>query len=206
TSRAPLSAEVDGRDFHFVSEDRMRKDERNGELIELLYLNDDLYGLTIGGVKDVIRQGQHCMLDVVYDRAIRLLKSANINPIVIFVKPSSPDQIIDWSGGQLSEEEAQIEFNKIQRDEKMFGDLITHVISNAHSFEDVLQQILDIVFGRKRNGLKCLEKARGYAVWIESEEQETSKEEITFPCPKCGQTRHPVPLDADDMQHSSWIR
>ncbi|GMT34793.1 hypothetical protein PFISCL1PPCAC_26090, partial [Pristionchus fissidentatus] len=94
TSRVAFRTEVVGRTYHFVSEDRMRKDERNGELIELLYLNDDLYGLTIGGVKEVIRQGQHCILDVVYDRAIRILKLANINPIVIFVKPSSPDQIM----------------------------------------------------------------------------------------------------------------
>ncbi|GMT34792.1 hypothetical protein PFISCL1PPCAC_26089, partial [Pristionchus fissidentatus] len=126
-------------------QERIREDAANNRFIELIEWDNHLYGLTIGGVQ----QDRHCILDVVYDKAIRCLKSANINPIVILIKPSGPAQIMQWSPREISEEEAQIEFNRVERDEKMFEDLTTHIISEAQSFDDIFQQVLDIVFGRQ---------------------------------------------------------
>ncbi|GMT34796.1 hypothetical protein PFISCL1PPCAC_26093, partial [Pristionchus fissidentatus] len=92
----------------------------------------------------------HCILNVIYDRAILYLKSVNIHPVVILIQPSSPAQIIEWNDHKMSEENAQNEFKKYQRDEKMFGDLVTHVISDANSFEDIFQQVLAIVNAGQR--------------------------------------------------------
>ncbi|GMT34921.1 hypothetical protein PFISCL1PPCAC_26218, partial [Pristionchus fissidentatus] len=94
TTRAPFRSEVAGKHLHFVSEAQIRDDERTGECIELITFNRCLYGLTIGGVKDAIGQGRHCILPVIYDTAIRRLKSANIHSLVILVKPSSTAHIM----------------------------------------------------------------------------------------------------------------
>ncbi|GMT34798.1 hypothetical protein PFISCL1PPCAC_26095, partial [Pristionchus fissidentatus] len=64
TSRAPYAYELPG-SFHYVCKERIRFDERNGEIIELIEGNE-LFSLTIGGVRDVIgRQDKYCILDVI---------------------------------------------------------------------------------------------------------------------------------------------
>ncbi|GMT34791.1 hypothetical protein PFISCL1PPCAC_26088, partial [Pristionchus fissidentatus] len=129
-----------------------------------------LYGLDIGGLKHVLEQDQNCILNVIYDRAIRHLKSVNIHPIVILIKPYSPAQIIEWNDDAMSEENAQKEFKKYQRDEKMFGDLVTHVISDANSFDDIFQQVLDIVNGRQGTNYQPVMKE--CALLMEPEDEE----------------------------------
>ncbi|GMT34916.1 hypothetical protein PFISCL1PPCAC_26213, partial [Pristionchus fissidentatus] len=175
--------------------DRIRGDASSNEYIELLTLRGCLFGLTIGGVQEVINEGKHCILDVIYDKAIRCLKTANIRPFVILVKPSSPVQIRRWNNGEMSDEESEVEFKRCQRDERMFGDLVTHIITEATSFEDIFQQVLEIVCGEQFKMKECV-------LWM-GEEPIKKPPRIIPLCRACG---NPARANyEDDLRRDSWL-
>ncbi|GMT32545.1 hypothetical protein PFISCL1PPCAC_23842, partial [Pristionchus fissidentatus] len=145
TSRAPRDSEVHGRDYHFVSKAQMEEDVRNNLFIEAGQFQNNLYGTSIASVKEVAQQGRHCILDVSGNAIRRLQSIANIHPIAIFVKPSSPAQIMEWERNMMTEDEAHAQFQRCQRIEQSFGDLFTQVISHSHSFEEIVQRVLNTI-------------------------------------------------------------
>ncbi|CAB3410323.1 unnamed protein product [Caenorhabditis bovis] len=154
TSRPPRDNEVDGRDYHFVPKHKMEEDVKNNLFIEAGQFQNNLYGTSIQSVREVANQGRHCILDVSGNAIRRLQNVANIQPISIFIKPSSPQQIMELDR-QLSkplhderpflEDEAAAQFQRCQRIEQTFGDLFTHVISNAHSANEVMSRIYQLI-------------------------------------------------------------
>ncbi|CAI5454599.1 unnamed protein product [Caenorhabditis angaria] len=156
TSRPPRENEVDGRDYHFVNKHKMEDDVKNNLFIEAGQFQNNLYGTSIQSVREVANQGRHCILDVSGNAIRRLQSVANIQPISIFIKPSSPHQIIDLDRQMaasrpthddrpLSEEEASAQYQRCQRIEQTFGDLFTHEISNAQSANEVLNRVYQLI-------------------------------------------------------------
>lgn len=94
TSRPPREGEVNGRDYYFVNKHNMEEDVKNNLFIEAGQFQNNLYGTSIQSVRDVANQGRHCILDVSGNAIRRLQSNANIQPISIFIKPSSAQQIL----------------------------------------------------------------------------------------------------------------
>jgi guanylate kinase len=126
TSRQRRESEVDGRDYHFVSREQMEMDIQNHLFIEAGQYNNNLYGTSVSSVREVAEQGKHCVLDV-SGNAIRRLQSANLYPIAIFVKPYSPQQLMEWNR-RLSPEEADRQFERFQTMEHEFAESFTAIL------------------------------------------------------------------------------
>ncbi|CAJ0945166.1 unnamed protein product, partial [Mesorhabditis belari] len=149
TSRPARPNEIDGRDYHFVSKQQMEEDVRNNLFIEAGQFQGNLYGTSIQSVRQVANSGRHCILDVSGNAIRRLQSIANIQPVAIFVKPQSPYQLRDWDH-QMGDEEAQQQYQRCQRIENTFGDVFTHVISNAGSLEEVLARVHGTIANESR--------------------------------------------------------
>ncbi|MQL20546.1 hypothetical protein EI008_26615, partial [Escherichia coli] len=122
--------------------------------IEAGQFQNNLYGTSIQSVRDVANQGRHCILDVSGNAIRRLQSNANIQPISIFIKPSSAQQILELDSQlatnrqddrAMSGEEAQAQYSRCHRIEQTFGDLFTQEISNVHSANDVLSKVYSII-------------------------------------------------------------
>ncbi|VDK43237.1 unnamed protein product [Anisakis simplex] len=148
TSRPPKDNEIDGRDYHFVSKEQMQEDVKNNLFIEAGQFQDNLYGTSIGSVREVAQSGRHCILDVSGNAIRRLQSAANIHPIAIFVKPQNHHQIMDWDH-TINEDDARNQFQRCQRIEQSFGDLFTAVVSGA-SFEDLVRRVLGVIGEQSR--------------------------------------------------------
>ncbi|CAB3410227.1 unnamed protein product [Caenorhabditis bovis] len=154
TSRPPRDNEVDGRDYHFVPKHKMEEDVKNNLFIEAGQFQNNLYGTSIQSVREVANQGRHCILDVSGNAIRRLQSVANIQPISIFIKPSSPQQIMELDRQMaktmqderpLLDDEAAAQYQRCQRIEQTFGDLFTHVISNAQSANEVMNKVYQLI-------------------------------------------------------------
>ncbi|CAJ0583849.1 unnamed protein product, partial [Mesorhabditis spiculigera] len=139
TSRPPRADEQNGRDYHFVSKHQMDEDVKNNLFIEAGQFQENLYGTSIQSVREVAKSGRHCILDVSGNAIRRLRNVANIQPISIFIKPDSPSQILECD--DVSHEEAQMQYQRCQRIEASYGDLFNHVISQFHTFDEVLGRV-----------------------------------------------------------------
>ncbi|XP_065325166.1 disks large 1 tumor suppressor protein-like isoform X2 [Gordionus sp. m RMFG-2023] len=159
TTRTMRPHEIDGRDYHFVTEglDKMKQDIRDGHFIEAGQYNSNLYGTSFQAIKDVaFVQKKHCILDV-SGKAIRRLVDQNIFPIVIFINPLSHIALTELNP-EMSEEEALNVFDKAQTIQRDFQPYFNAVIP-TNSYQQIFNQVLNVIAENKE--LK---------VWTDSEE------------------------------------
>ncbi|CDW56330.1 disks large 1 [Trichuris trichiura] len=165
TSRARREHEVDGRDYYFVNRDMMEQDIQNHLFIEAGQYNGNLYGTSIGAVRDVAEQNKHCVLDV-SGNAIKRLQLANIFPIAIFVKPYGPGQLIclslrEWNR-RISEDEAVRVYQKCLQTEQEFGDCFTGLLLRY------CNSCINEIYAKVKDTIR---EQSGPVVWIPSQER-----------------------------------
>lgn len=86
TTRRPRPGEVDGRDYHFVSEETFRSMEARGEFLEWAENYGNLYGTSGLAVEGLLERGFDVMLDV-EPRGAKALKEALREGVFVFILP-----------------------------------------------------------------------------------------------------------------------
>ncbi|XP_035410290.1 guanylate kinase isoform X1 [Cygnus atratus] len=107
TTRQPRPGEVNGKDYHFVTREEMKKEIDAGEFLEHAEFSGNMYGTRYGtralttkprwcwelskaAVQAVQAQNQICILDVDI-QGVKNIKRTDLNPIYISVQPPSMD-------------------------------------------------------------------------------------------------------------------
>jgi guanylate kinase len=86
TTRAPRQGEMNGREYHFVTREEMKKAIENGEFLEYAEFSGNIYGTSKKAVESVLASGRICTLDIDIQGVINL-KKTDLNPIYCFIKP-----------------------------------------------------------------------------------------------------------------------
>jgi guanylate kinase len=64
TTRPPREGEVDGRDYHFVSQDRFAQMRDNGDFLESATVFDNSYGTSSAAVKSLLEECYDVILEI----------------------------------------------------------------------------------------------------------------------------------------------
>uniref|UniRef100_F6RJ43 Guanylate kinase n=1 Tax=Xenopus tropicalis TaxID=8364 RepID=F6RJ43_XENTR len=88
TTRKPRPGEADGKDYHFVSLDDMKKGIERGEFIEHAVFSGNMYGTSTAAVQAVQARNQICILDIDM-QGVKSIKKTSLNPIYISIHPPS---------------------------------------------------------------------------------------------------------------------
>ncbi len=91
TTRPPRPSEVDGEDYHFVSEAEFHERIRRGDLIEWAENYGQLYGTSRKAMEEALK-GHDLLLDV-DTRGARALKRAWPGGIFVFIVPPSIEEL-----------------------------------------------------------------------------------------------------------------
>ena len=88
TTRAPRSAEVDGREYHFVSRERFVHMAGQGDFLESAEVHGNLYGTSQAWIESRTREGRDILLEIDWQGAqqVRRLVPA---AVTVFVLPPS---------------------------------------------------------------------------------------------------------------------
>ncbi len=89
TTRKPRENEVDGVDYHFVTEEEIRKRIERGELAEFAQVFDARYGTPRRPLDDAIASGRDILLDIDVQGAAQLRATYPRDAVSIFVLPPS---------------------------------------------------------------------------------------------------------------------
>ncbi|MDX1781555.1 MAG: guanylate kinase [Thalassovita sp.] len=90
TTRAPRPGEVDGQDYHFLSEERFKHDVAEGEMLEHAHVFGNFYGSPKGPVQAAIEDGQDVLFDIDWQGAEQIRNSAlAAHTLSIFILPPS---------------------------------------------------------------------------------------------------------------------
>ncbi len=90
TTRRPREGEVDGQDYHFLSEDQFKSEVASGDMLEHAHVFGNFYGSPRGPVQDAIDQGQDVLFDIDWQGAQQIRNSAlGAHTLSIFILPPS---------------------------------------------------------------------------------------------------------------------
>ncbi|KAF6723997.1 MAGUK p55 subfamily member 7 [Oryzias melastigma] len=92
TSRPKKNGESEGVEYHFISKHLFEADIQNNKFIEYGEFKGNYYGTTLDSVRSVLSKGRVCLLDV-QPHVLKLLRTAEFKPLVVFVKPPSIDRL-----------------------------------------------------------------------------------------------------------------
>lgn len=90
TTRAPRPGEVDGREYHFLTEAQFRDRTGSGDMLEHAEVFGHLYGSPRGPVEQALHEGRDVLFDVDWQGAQQIRASALGNDsLSIFILPPS---------------------------------------------------------------------------------------------------------------------
>ncbi|XP_022540120.2 MAGUK p55 subfamily member 5b isoform X1 [Astyanax mexicanus] len=133
TTRSPRAHELNGREYHFVSRSNFEADVAAGKFIEYGEYERNLYGTSVDSVRQVANAGRICLLSL-HTRSLRVLRSSNLKPYVIFIAPPPPDQLrtlLSKEGKNLQSEDLKEVTQKAREMEQNYGHLFDAVVVNS---------------------------------------------------------------------------
>ncbi|PKQ11820.1 MAG: guanylate kinase [Alphaproteobacteria bacterium HGW-Alphaproteobacteria-1] len=90
TTRAPRPGEVDGRDYHFMSEEAFKRAVAAGEMLEHAHVFGNFYGSPTGPVQAAIDAGHDVLFDIDWQGAQQIRNSGlGLHTLSIFLLPPS---------------------------------------------------------------------------------------------------------------------
>ena len=90
TTRSPRPGEVDGKDYHFLSESAFKQLVQDGAMLEHAHVFGNFYGSPMAPVKDAIEAGRDVLFDIDWQGAQQIKTSALRDHVLsIFVLPPS---------------------------------------------------------------------------------------------------------------------
>lgn len=88
TSRPPRQGEINGKEYHFVTREKIEEDIQAGKFIEYGEYKGNLYGTSSDGVISLVNAGYVCLLNPHY-QALKMLRTQQLRPYIVYVKPPS---------------------------------------------------------------------------------------------------------------------
>lgn len=143
TTRPIRPGEVNGKEYYFVSREKMEDEIQAGKFIEYGEYKGNLYGTSAESVKLLVNSGYVCILSPHY-QALKMLRIPQLRPFIIYVKPPSLEVLKDTrnalharstfdvnnSRGFTDEEFLEI-MKSSERIEFLYGHLFDEEIVNA---------------------------------------------------------------------------
>jgi len=162
TTRQPRENEVDGIDYHFVTEEEITQRLKQGELAEYAQVFDARYGTPRRPLDDAVASGHDILLDIDVQGAAQLRVSYPRDAVSIFVLPPSFRDLEDRLRKRGTETEAAIErrLNRA-RVEAVAYPQYDYLIVNADIAESI-RQLASVVSAERSRVCRLRE---GFVPW-----------------------------------------
>ena len=148
TTRAPREGEVDGRDYHFVSEEEFLSRVRAGRMLEHARYVGNYYGTPVASVNDGLRTGLPVMLTIDVQGGMQV-KERWPDVTLIFVLPPDRETLLSRLKGRGQDDPAAVR-RRMDRalEEWKYADRYDHQVVNdrleraADEIQEIMRQTL----------------------------------------------------------------
>ena len=149
TTRPARDHEVDGVDYHFLSEAEFRAMIEDDELVEWAEVHGHLYGTSREALQAASEEGRFLILDVDVQGAMQM-RDRVPDAVLVFVLPPSADALVE----RLTERGTEGEDNVTQRIENARGELeqasrFDYIVVNEN-LEQAIDEVRSIVLAEGR--------------------------------------------------------
>nr|CAD7403264.1 unnamed protein product [Timema cristinae] len=156
TSRPVRHGEVNGKEYFFVTREKMEEDVEAGKFIEFGEYKGNLYGTSAESVKSLVNAGYVCILNPHY-QALKMLRTPQLKPYIVYIQPPSFETLKEtrnaaYARSTFDENNSRgftdDEFNEMihssKRIEFLYSHLFDEVIVNADlssAFEQLVRAV-----------------------------------------------------------------
>lgn len=153
TTRKPRSNEVDGVDYHFISNEKFEKFISEGKFYEHAKIFDNYYG-TLKNTVDEILKNNDIIFDIDWQGTKQLSKFVNLDLIKIYLIPPNKNELKQRliKRNQNSPEEVEKRFRAYSEDVQHWKDY-DYVLINEN-LENCYKQIERIIAANKTKNYK----------------------------------------------------
>lgn len=89
TTRPRRNSEIDGRDYHFLSEAEFMRIRDGGGLLEWAHVHGNYYGTPIEPVQTAMAEGRDMLFDIDWQGALQMFERARADIVSVFILPPS---------------------------------------------------------------------------------------------------------------------
>jgi guanylate kinase len=95
TTRPPRPGEVDGKDYHFISQEEFARLRDRGELLEYAEVFGNFYGTPRRAVVEALQAGRDVLFDIDWQGTQQLAQAMEEDLVRIFILPPSAEELRD---------------------------------------------------------------------------------------------------------------
>uniref|UniRef100_A0A8C9V3B4 MAGUK p55 scaffold protein 3 n=1 Tax=Scleropages formosus TaxID=113540 RepID=A0A8C9V3B4_SCLFO len=132
TTRPRKSHEKEGVEYHFVSKQAFEADVHGNKFIEYGEYKENQYGTSLEAIRSVLAKNKLCLVDV-QPEALKILRTAEFKPYVIFVKPRIAESRSPKCPDGHSEDDLQEMRQSAQLIDQQYGHLVDRVLVKEDS-------------------------------------------------------------------------
>lgn len=92
TTRSPREGEVDGVNYHFLTQEEFKKKVDNNEFLEWAEVHGNYYGTPKFNVEEMINEGKNIILEIDVQGALNVKKNCE-DGVFIFILPPSMEEL-----------------------------------------------------------------------------------------------------------------
>ena len=153
TTRSPRSNEVDGIDYHFVSNDKFKQLIKENKFYEYAKIFENYYGTLKKNVDDTLKNND-IIFDIDWQGTKQLSKFKNLRIIKIFLIAKNKEELKNRliKRNQNTQKEIDERLNSFETDMKHWNDYDYIVINN--NLEACFRQIENIISIEKKKNFK----------------------------------------------------
>lgn len=93
TTRPRRMSEIDGRDYHFLTETEFMWMRDNGGLLEWAHVHGNYYGTPLDPVQKAMSTGTDMLFDVDWQGALQMFERARADIVSVFILPPSMEEL-----------------------------------------------------------------------------------------------------------------
>lgn len=155
TSRRQEQAEVNGKEYYFITKSHFKEYVSNGKFVEHGEYSGHFYGTSLDAIKEIIDSGKVCVVNL-HCQALKVLRDSLLKPFVVFICPPTVEKIkrlrrgnIDPfnPGAKLRDEELEDMIFSAQEMEDNFGQYFDKIIVNTdleRTFDELIKSINEL--------------------------------------------------------------
>ena len=146
TSRPRRDDEHDGADYHFISRVQFEQDILARKFVEHGEYEKAYYGTSLDAIRSVVNSEKICVLNL-HPQSLRILKSSDLMPYVVFVAPPSLQQLKRWKTDnleQVDDDELEEIIERAREMEERYGhyfDMIIIYSDPDRAYQQLLEEI-----------------------------------------------------------------
>jgi len=107
TTRKPRPGEIEGKDYHFISQEEFKRRIEKGDFLEHARVFEEHYGTSRHAVEELRKSGKHVVLVIDTQGAMQLIKK--FDAVFIFILPPDADELQRRLVGRKSESQGAME-------------------------------------------------------------------------------------------------